>query len=1118
MRYFFSFILICFELMLFGQDCTSCPAGSAVNLTSNYPTAVSHSWVCTDGFTSTSANPTFYPTESVTCYLTAIDSIGCVGLDTLNIEVCNCDGNNPCVNMAYHANTDCVVFTNTGSASNKVIDKIQWKNANTSWANVTAGDSICDCSIKEYINTSASVSVNGSNFRLEVKGLKNRCHTCSGSDLKIKVVFPVSSYGTTMFPGCGATEDWFTISPSNFASAGYVANVYVMYNTPFGQVINYYTYTYNGGGLNVSNVSVTEVYERSIYKDIDARRIVTYSDGCPSDTCQVSLDIPQQPSGDCTHFLAIMEDVNMGGSCGGSGAALWASTYNATGSLTYQWYYNGAAMSGETDWYLCKNGLSSGTYCVEIEDSTGCVASPCTIIQPPCNLSVTISESGGVLTANLTNCSGSPSYQWQKWTGSTWTNVGTSSTYNTSGVAGDYRVQVTCTGCSAIAYYTYTPPCTASVSLSVGSTTLTATVSGCGGSTISYVWERRNGTSWTTVRTQSKTATTDTYTPTVSGLHRVTITCNGCSDQAQAVFTLPDPCATYNVIISFGYPIRGWCTNTNYTFTALVINGTAPYTYTWKIGGTTVSTSSTYVVNRSTPQTITLVLTVVDASGCSKTASVTINIIQCCYDVIASISPSSASVCTNTNQTYTASASGGSSPYAYQWQTQLPPNAPVSQGSGASKIFNFGVAGTYNITVTATDNVGCSSQATATMTVTTCTDCTCTPTLTLSGCQLNGSFSGAGCSNFTYQLQYSPSGSGWTTVASGTASNGGTFSHTPTANGIYRLVIASGSCSLGQTPDVVVNCVVSCGCTAGTLSYDDCWLSWTNPCAGAGYTASLERQSGSWAYVTQTTPYWPTQDGNYRVVYRKAGCPDVTSNTVSVNTTTCGEEYNFLDQNDSLIHAFIPTKTTIPQLGVNQGGNTVNNKYQFIESFCWSQPDYSTWTIDYGDGSGNSGSAAKYDDYHTYSSNGIYTVTYDLNSYFGAIQDIGIAVPDGTPDMRNLRLEAGCYDGGVPIAFDRSKCDTVGFYLAIYTTGSLSTTPTYISHSVKVNGTTYPSDILFVQPAPNVVWMIDNTKPIYVPLNVVDHDDVPVEVSMTFSISGTSYTIKKKMYVKIICS
>lgn len=1102
---------------LSGQDCTSCPAGSAVDLVGGYPTAVSHTWVCTDGFTSSLANPTFYPTQSTTCYLTATDAAGCVALDTLVIEVCNCACNDPCVGLSYNPTSDCVKIFNTGSTcSSTSSDNLTYKPEGfPMFIGITSGDSICDCAIKEYINTTASVSVSGSNFRLQVSGLKNRCHNCTSSDLRISCVFPVSTYNTTMFPGCSASEDWLTISPSDFANAGYVANFYVRYDTPIGTVVNYYTYTYNGGGLNASNVTITEVYKKTIYKSILAKRVVNYSDGCPSTTCEVTLDVPQQPPGACTHFVTYMQFYNLGSPCGGQG--LGAVVLNGTTPISYQWYYNGSQIPGATDQFLCLVGRSYGTYCVEIEDAEGCIASPCTVWQAPCSLTASIYESSGILYTSLANCSGSASYQWQYWTGSTWSNVGTGSSYNTGGVSGDYRVQVNCSGppaCKAIANYTYLPPCTADVTLTVGSSTLTANVTGCGGTTIAYVWERWTGTAWTTVRTQNKTSTTDTYTPSVSGLYRISITCKGCTDSAQTTFTMPDPCSSYTVGISGS--TSSLCTNTNRTFTASLSGGTPPYSYTWKIGGSTVGSSSSYVLNRSTPQTVTLVLTVVDNAGCSKTASVTIAIIHCC-GVTASVSPASSSVCTNTNETYTASASGGTAPYTYQWQTQLPPNPPVSQGSGNPKTFNFSNAGTYNITVTATDNTGCSAQATATMTVTNCTSCDCTPALSLSGCQLNGSFTGAGCGNFSYQLQYSATGTGWSAVDSGTASPGGTITHTPASNGFYRLVIQSGSCGLKQTADVSVNCVASCGCTPASLDYTGCKLSWTNPCSG--YTADLERYSGgTWIYVTQTSPYTPAVGGDYRVAYKKSGCSTVTSNTKTVSLyTDCGTPWWVYYDDDTDVPGYLPTKSTIPELYANPGGNVFINLYSFTEGFCGSQADYSTWTVDYGDGSATkSGSSFNNGDTHVYSA-GIYTASYELTSTLGTTEEDIVVTPDGTPYMPYFSIRAGCYDGGEPVAFERTKCDTVGLQLVFYFFGGYVAQPTYVSHYVKIDGTTYPTTMGFIQTAPNVLWAI-NEPVIDVPLSVVNNKTVPVELSVTFSLSGSNYTVRKKFFIQINCS
>lgn len=78
MKYSHFLYLVLFLISSIGkaQDCTSCPAGSPVDLTATYPTAVSFTWVCDNGFTSNVANPTFYPTTSTTCILTAIDAGG----------------------------------------------------------------------------------------------------------------------------------------------------------------------------------------------------------------------------------------------------------------------------------------------------------------------------------------------------------------------------------------------------------------------------------------------------------------------------------------------------------------------------------------------------------------------------------------------------------------------------------------------------------------------------------------------------------------------------------------------------------------------------------------------------------------------------------------------------------------------------------------------------------------------------------------------------------------------------------------------------------------------------------------------------------------------------------
>ncbi len=834
MRFIFIFLL--FPFFTVAQNCSICPSGTTVNLTSSFSPTATHQWTCTNGFTSNLVNPTFAPIADVTCNLLVTEN-GCTSSSQTIVDVCNCDCNNPCVSMSYNSSTDCVSFNNSGSNCSPVAtDIIQWKNQNTSFATIANGGQVCNCNIKEYVNTTASATVVSTNFRLNVLGLQNRCSTCSGSNMRIDYQFPLSG-STTSFPGCAATDDWITISPAQFATNGYVCDAYVRYTTPFGVVVNQYRYQYNGGGLSAANVTVTQIAKRSIYKDITARRTVTYTDGCPQEQCELTLDIPQQPNDPCAHFVAYVSNVNLGAPCSGAGYS--ATTINATGTVTYQWYYNGTLLAGQTSQFFCLVGQPFGTYCVQITDGAGCSENVCRVYQASCTLTTSITASGNILTAVNTGCVGTATYQWQRWNGTSFVNVGTnSSTYNTGGLAGDYRVNVTCSGpplCNAIANYTFTPPCTADVTITTGTTILTANVTGCGGTNITYLWERWNGTSWVSVQTITTTSTSNVYTPTVSGLYRVSITCNGCSDQAQTTWTAPNPCTGFSATMTGTF--TAMCQGDTRTFGRTTTGGTAPFTQVWTLNGSTVGTGTTYNFTSSVTGTYAISVTVTDLNGCSFTDTRNITVIQCCGMTLG-ITPTTISVCTNQDATFTVTPVGGTAPYTYSWTYSVPSGPVIGAGTGNPKTFNFSTPNTYTIVCTVTDALGCQVSIFATMTVTTCTSCVCTPSLSLAGCILTGSFAGAGCGSFTYQLQYSATGTGWSVVTSGLASTGGTFTHTPTANGFYRLVINASGCGTFTTTDVSVTCYSATCTNAPTLTLNGTNSStcMTNPITVTGNT------------------------------------------------------------------------------------------------------------------------------------------------------------------------------------------------------------------------------------------------------------------------------------------
>jgi hypothetical protein len=481
-----------------------------------------------------------------------------------------------------------------------------------------------------------------------------------------------------------------------------------------------------------------------------------------------------------------------------------------------------------------------------------------------------------------------------------------------------------------------------------------------------------------------------------------------------------------------------------------------------------------------------------------------------------SISPTTTSVCTNQDATFTVTPSGGTAPYTYAWTYSVPSGPVIGAGTGNPKTFNFPTANTYTVVCTVTDAVGCQFSIFAIMTVTNCTNCACTPTLTLNGCTLNGSFTGTGCGNFTYQLQYSLTGTGWSVAASGVASNGGSFTHTPTANGFYRLVIVANGCTLQQTPDISVNCVVSCNCTAGTLTYNTstCLLSWTNTCSG--YLADLERFNGAnWVFVSQTNPFSPTQDGLYRIAYRKGGCPDVYSNTVLIDLLLdCYTPY--IDWNEDGFTEFLPEQIHADH---NHFGSPFSSMTSYTSaSYCNQVATASNWTIIWGDGSSNTtGTGYTVSVNHTYSANGTYKQEYDLTTSLGLCEMDSYVYPNGVGNaVPTIKLRGNCGDGAYPVLFSRPSCGQVDIWIFYSVFGfGTNTNPTYNSHTVKINGTSYTVPITFDQPMPSLFWQIYNTAPISIPLSSLNGNINSIEVTVTIN---TNQVLKNKGYFRISCN
>lgn len=798
-------ILLLFSIQAYSQTCNVC---GSVNLDgSSYPSGLTYLWTCSDGQTSTLQSPTLTVTQDMTCTLLVTHPSGCQSVsNTSVINDCDCECNNPCTNPTFNATTECVTINSIGSScSTPTTDVIQWKDIYGTFQNYTAP--LCGCNVYDYLTVNPTVQVVGSNFRLGANAITR----CSGRCLSRVDFVYASGSNVVSFPTCSQTVEYTDITASDFVTKGSSMTAYYRSDTPYGTVVSIVTYTYNGNGLNAGNITTAIVKQGKLYKNIVSKRTVTYSDGCPSVVCETELDLPQSPD-ECI-IDGFINSVNLGSPCSAPGYS--AVSINAVAPLTYQWYLGGGILLSETSQTICLTFKPYGEYCVNVQDATGCSYEACKIHQAPCTLSATIAQSGSVLFATISNCIGTPTYQWGRYNGSAWTNVGTNSpAYTVGSLTGFFRVVVTCGACSTIAYKEVLAPCTTSVTITNNGSYLTANATACGGQPIIYEWYIQNGAIWDLVQSTTSFLTSNNYTPLTDGLYRIKIKCGLCEAISQYLWGPPDPCIGFSASITGTF--TGLCIGNSYTYNRTISGGTAPYINQWKIDGVTLGAGTSFTHTFTVGGTYTLSVQITDSNGCVYNDYEYVTVGLCCGIDLA-ISPTSFSVCLNQTQSYTTSVTGGTGPFNYLWTSQRAGYPQVSQGTGSTKTVSFSETGDYLIRSTVTDANGCTDIAQSVLSVINCPTCTCVPTLALSGCVLQLNFAGANCSSYIYELEYSLTGSSFSTITTGTASN---TTYTPTANGFYRMRITRPGCDIEITNIIAVNCYMVPCASNPTLTFN----------------------------------------------------------------------------------------------------------------------------------------------------------------------------------------------------------------------------------------------------------------------------------------------------------
>jgi SprB repeat/Secretion system C-terminal sorting domain len=777
--------------------------------------------------------------------------------------------------------------------------------------------------------------------------------------------------------------------------------------------------------------------------------------------------------------------------------AMATATVSATGSLTILridktdaacGIMNGKATvrvtGGTTPYtYLWSNGktmptidmLNPGTYTVTVKDAGGCAASRSIVINQTIYFIADIEGSDtrcfGTTdgTATAMGMGGTPPYTYA------WSN-GRTTQELTNLVPGIYTVTMHDQGnCIATESIEIHQPEALNIVLTPRATTCGANngaiQSAVTGGTIPYTYAWSNG------------ATTAAVSDLATGAYTVTVTDDNLCFTSQQI----NVGASTALAITFdadGVACHG---GNDGSATANVAGGTAPYTYAWSNNTTTAA-----AINLAAG---TYTVTVSDASGCTKTGSITIY--EPTHALTATVSVTAAT-CGQSNGAATVTATGGSSPLVYTW----------SNGSNNTSI-NGLAAGSYVVTVR--DDNFCTTEATAVIGNT-----GTSLQVVLTGTNLNCFRSGSGAvaaavTGGVAPLTYLWSNTATTQNVAGlqagaysltvTDANGcqGIATTTITEPAAMNLIVRPTPTNCGRNNGAVITEI-----SGGTTPYTYLWSNGaTTPTitdvASGEYHVTVTDVNGCFSHTFATVA--PSSAPSIRLTSTNVACNGQTNGTANAIVTGGIAPYTYLWSNSATSDALTGLAAGVYGLTVTDANNCVSTSSVTItqpavlavatskvDALCGLANASATATV--------SGGTAPYQ--YTWSNggltptitglaSGIFTIVVKDNNLCSAVGSVTVVSTPGITALSVTTTAVKCFGGNDGSA---AAVATGGTAPYVYTwsntaTGATATGLVSGSYSVTVrdvNGCTRSETFTISQPTQVVVTAVEVQKATCAPI------------------------------------